>query len=73
MPPPALNAMARVYIPTIELTVHVRRRPSAGWLRAHFATRHLIDDHVEEDGRIWDARGKLVAMSRQISIVQRRA
>lgn len=72
MPPPALNAMERVYIPTLELTVHVRRRPSPGWVRAWFTTRYLIDDYVEEDGRIWDASGRLVAMSRQISVVQRR-
>jgi hypothetical protein len=71
MPPPALNAIPRVYIPTLELTVHVRRRPRPGWLRVWFTTRHMIGGYLEEDGRIWDAEGNLVALSRQLARVQR--
>lgn len=72
MPPGALNAIPRVYIPTLELTVHVRRRPCAGWIKAWFTTRHMIDGYLEEDGRLWDAEGNLVAMSRQLARVQQR-
>jgi len=65
-PPPVLRGIeARVWVPTIELTVHVRRRPSPGWVRGWFTTSHLVDGALEEDGRLWDADGRLVAISRQ--------
>ncbi len=68
-PPPALNGVdARVWVPTVELTTHVRRRPAAGWVRAWFRTRFLIDGRLEEDGELWDADDRLVALSRQYAL-----
>jgi len=65
-PPPVLNGIdERVWVPTIELTVHVRRRPAPGWVKGWFTTAHLVDGALEEDGRLWDADGRLVAISRQ--------
>jgi acyl-CoA thioesterase len=57
---------------TIQLTVHVRRRPAPGWLACHAVTRHLIDGYHEEDFEIWDAEGRLVAQGRQFAVVGRR-
>ncbi|MFI7000612.1 thioesterase family protein [Nocardia sp. NPDC050175] len=54
---------------TIELTVHIRKRPAPGWLACRVTTNYLIDGFHEEDFDIWDSTGTLVAQSRQLAIV----
>ena len=70
-PPTLLGAVASGWVPTIELTVHVRARPVAGWLLGTFKTRVLVDGLLEEDGELWDSNGKPVALSRQLAMVIR--
>src|SRR5688500_5882508 len=54
--PPAIFSLGRPgWVPTVELTVHVRARPVPGWLRCRFETRFVAGDHLEEDGEVWDA------------------
>lgn len=72
-PPPVLNlevAQAR-WVPSLELTVHVRARPAPGWVRGVFRTRVLRNGYLEEDGELFDEEGALVAMSRQLARLQR--
>jgi acyl-CoA thioesterase len=57
-------------VPTIELTVHVRRRPAPGWMLGQFRTLDLIDGRLIEDGVLWDSAGNLVAQSRQLALVR---
>jgi acyl-CoA thioesterase len=68
-PPTLLGSMAAGWVPTIELTVHVRGRPAPGWLLGTFRTRVLVDGLMEEDGELWDSEGRPVALSRQLAMV----
>jgi acyl-CoA thioesterase len=70
--PPVFNTHLPVaWVPTLELTVHVRGEPASGPLRCVFRSRFAHGGLVEEDGEIWDSRGVLVAQSRQLSLIPR--
>lgn len=67
-PPAVWNVLGRKgWVPTVELTVHVRARPSAGPLSIEVATHHVQDGFLEEDALVRDAGGRLVAQSRQLA------
>lgn len=59
------------WVPTVELTVHVRAAPAPGPLRCVFRTRFVAGGMLEEDGEVWDATGTLVAQSRQLALEPR--
>ncbi len=68
-PPAIFSVIQPGWLPTLELTVHVRQRPAPGWLACRFTTRFLLDGYAEEDGEVWDSEGRLVAQSRQLALV----
>jgi acyl-CoA thioesterase len=68
-PPAVFAALETGWVPTIELTVHVRGIPAPGWLRARIETQVLVNGAMEEDCTLWDADGQVVAMSRQLARV----
>jgi len=71
-PPPLFALVGRIgWVPTIELTVQIRRRPADGWLLGSFRTSDLAGARVIEDGQLWDSNGDLVALSRQVGLVLR--
>jgi acyl-CoA thioesterase len=71
-PPAVFNAGLPVeWVPTVQLTVHVRGRPAPGWLRGRFRSRAITGGYLEEDGELWDAAGRLVAQSRQLAALPR--
>lgn len=59
------------WVPTIEMTTHVRARPVEGWLACRFTTRFITGGFFEEDGEVWDATGRMVAQSRQLALLTR--
>ncbi|MFN0183627.1 MAG: acyl-CoA thioesterase [Aquabacterium sp.] len=72
-PPAVFGLLGMVgWVPTVELTVHLRRRPAPGWMLGAFHTQDLSDGRVIEDGALWDADGQLVAQARQLALVRMR-
>lgn len=73
--PPAVfeGGLPLGWMPTVELSVQVRKRPAPGWLRGVFRTRFLTGEHLEEDGELYDSVGDLVALSRQLALAPRPA
>ena len=59
------------WVPTIELTVHVRRRPVDGWIQARFECDDLAGSRMIESGTLWDRTGRVVARSRQLGLLLR--
>lgn len=61
------------WVPTLELTVHLRDLPAPGPLMGRFTTQFVTNGLFEEDGELWDSAGRLVALSRQMGLVARPA
>ncbi|MGW0599770.1 thioesterase family protein [Streptomyces sp. NPDC002776] len=70
LPPTAFELGIKGWVPTVELTVHVRCRPAPGPLRVGITTRNLAGGFLEEDAEVWDSEDRLVAQSRQLARVR---
>ncbi len=67
-PPPIFVSQGPAsWVPTLEYTVNIRSLPAGQWIKAVFKTSFLSGGILEEDGELWDERGTLVAVSRQIA------
>lgn len=73
--PPAVFGLLGVvgWVPTIELTVHLRSRPAPGWVLGQFSARDLDDGRLIEDGLLWDSTGRLIAQCRQLAMLLKRS
>ncbi|MGP3948246.1 thioesterase family protein [Streptomyces sp. 7N604] len=67
LPPTAFELGLMGWVPTLELTVHIRHRPAPGPLRVAVTTRNLAGGLLEEDAEVWDSEDRLVAQSRQLA------
>lgn len=70
LPPTAFELGLSGWVPTVELTAHIRCRPAPGPLRVSITTRNLAGGFLEEDAEIWDSADRLVAQSRQLARVR---
>lgn len=67
-PPAVWNALGnKGWVPTVELTAHVRARPAPGPMTVVASTEHVTDGFLEEDALVHDSRGRLVVQSRQLA------
>ena len=57
------------WIPTVELTTHVRARAENGWIRAEITTANIRGGNLIEDVKLWDETETLVAQSRQLALL----
>ncbi|WP_338686849.1 thioesterase family protein [Streptomyces acidiscabies] len=69
LPPTAFDLGLKGWVPTIELTAHIRALPAPGPVRVAITTRNLAGGFLEEDAEIWDSEDRLVAQSRQLARV----
>lgn len=69
-PPSPFGMLGAIgWVPTLELTVHSRRRPAPGWIKARLRTDDLHEGRMVETGALWDSEGHLVAQCRQLGLV----
>ena len=81
MPPVFSRAIEQLAVPTVDLTVHFRGRPSdalpapvtdgeeAAWCFVRFASPVARDGYLVEHGSVWDSTGRLLADVRQLAVV----
>ncbi len=67
MPPVTFDLGLMGWVPTLELTVHVRGLPAPGWLRVVQRARLLRDGWLDEECEVWDSTDRLVAQARQLA------
>ncbi|MBK8468721.1 MAG: thioesterase family protein [Actinomycetales bacterium] len=66
LPPVAFDLGLLGWTPTLEFSAHLRRHPAPGWLQVQLRTENVAGGLMEEDARVWDSEGHLVALSRQL-------
>jgi hypothetical protein len=70
--PPAGFAVGRLgWAPTVQLQVLVRALPAPGWCLVENSSAEVAGGWTDEDCRIWDSTGRLVAQSRQLARLPR--
>ncbi len=67
--PPVAAELGELASSTVQLTVHFWRRFTSDWVQMEVVTRRVVDGFHDEDVRLWDQQGRLVATSRQIALL----
>ena len=70
--PPTAFAVGRTgWAPTVQLQVLIRALPAPGWCLVESRSTEVTGGWSDEECRIWDATGRLVAQARQLARVAR--
>ena len=71
LPPTAFAVGRPGWAPTVQLQVLVRALPAPGWCLVESRSTEVAGGWSDEECRIWDATGRLVAQARQVARVAR--
>jgi hypothetical protein len=71
LPPTSWNLGRFGWAPTVQLQVLVRALPAPGWCLVESRAGEIAGGWLDEDSRIWDSTGRLVAQSRQLARLPR--
>ncbi len=70
LPPTVFNTdLEPWWVPTVQMTIHVRRRPQTNWLLLNSETRFVTGGMFEVDNTIYDEDGDVLAHSRQLQLL----
>jgi hypothetical protein len=67
LPPTSWSIGLMGWAPTVQLQVLVRALPAPGWCLVEAKASEVAGGWLDEDYRIWDSTGRLVAQSRQLA------
>jgi hypothetical protein len=67
LPPATFDLGTTGWVPTLELTCHVRGVPAPGPLAIRQCVRHVAGGRVDEECDVWDSTGRLVATGHQLA------
>jgi len=67
LPPATFDLGSTGWVPTLELTCHVRAVPAPGPLAVRQRVRHVSGGRVDEECDVWDSTGRLVATGHQLA------
>ncbi len=67
LPPTSWAIGLMGWAPTVQLQVLVRALPAPGWCLVEASASEVAGGWLDEDYRIWDSTGRLVAQSRQLA------
>jgi acyl-coenzyme A thioesterase PaaI-like protein len=67
LPPATFDLGSAGWVPTLELTCHVRAVPAPGPLAVRQRVRHVAGGRVDEECDVWDSTGRLVATGHQLA------
>ncbi|MGY1694564.1 thioesterase family protein [Geodermatophilus sp. SYSU D00814] len=71
LPPTAFAVGRPGWAPTVQLQVLVRALPAPGWCLVESRSTEVTGGWSDEECRIWDSTGRLVAQARQLARVAR--
>ncbi len=57
------------WVPTLEMTTHIRAQAAPGWIRGEVTTANVRGGTLVEDVKLWDSTNTLVAQARQLALL----
>lgn len=66
-PPATFDIAFTGWVPTLQLSVHVRALPAPGPVRVLHRAHLITGERVDESCHVWDAHGTLVAHATQLA------